>query len=103
MKKKIKNEELYSRREFFKKAVKTALPIIATVVLVSNPVASKAAKVAMGCESYSTGSCYRACYHGCNNTCMGTCERTCQGSCIGTCRGTCTGSCTGSCAGWNNY
>ena len=41
MKKKIKNEELYSRREFFKKAVKTALPIIATVVLVSNPVASK--------------------------------------------------------------
>ena len=47
MKKKIKNEELYSRREFFKKAVKTALPIIATVVLVSNPVASKAAKVAM--------------------------------------------------------
>ena len=55
MKKKIKNEELYSRREFFKKAVKTALPIIATVVLVSNPVASKAAKVAMGCESYCTG------------------------------------------------
>ena len=54
MKKKIKNEELYSRREFFKKAVKTALPIIATVVLVSNPVASKAAKVAMGCESYCT-------------------------------------------------
>ena len=52
MKKKIKNEELYSRREFFKKAVKTALPIIATVVLVSNPVASKAAKVAMGCESW---------------------------------------------------
>ena len=38
-----KNEELQSRREFFKRAAKGALPILAGAVLLSSPVVSEAA------------------------------------------------------------
>ena len=37
MKKNEKNEELQSRREFFKKAAKGALPILAAVALAGTP------------------------------------------------------------------
>lgn len=43
-----KNEELQSRREFFKRAAKGALPILAGAVLLSSPVVSEAANV-MSC------------------------------------------------------
>ena len=42
MEKKKQNEELQSRREFFKKAVKGALPILGAVVLAGNPMLAKA-------------------------------------------------------------
>lgn len=92
-----RNEELQSRRDFFKKTVKMALPIIGAIVLANTPNVLKASeKAPMGC---SEGSCYRACYHGCNMTCMGRCKGACQGTCQGTCRNSCSGSCSGSCYG----
>lgn len=44
MKDNKKNEELQSRREFFKKAAKGALPIIAAAVMASAPAVVKAAE-----------------------------------------------------------
>lgn len=38
MKKNGKNEELQSRREFFKRAAKGALPILAGAALLSSPI-----------------------------------------------------------------
>lgn len=73
MQKNVKNEELQSRREFFKKAAKGALPIIAGAILASNPAISEAA--AMSCA-------------GCNNRCMNSCFNTCHGTCSRTCSGT---------------
>lgn len=43
MKKNEKNEELQSRREFFKKAAKGALPILGAIVLANAPAVINAA------------------------------------------------------------
>lgn len=43
MKKNGKNEELQSRREFFKRAAKGALPILAGAALLSSPILSETA------------------------------------------------------------
>lgn len=74
MDKKMNNEELQSRREFFKRAAKGALPIIAGAILASNPAVSEAANNAMSCA-------------GCNNRCMNSCFNTCYNSCSGKCTG----------------
>ena len=51
MKKNEKNEELQSRREFFKKAAKGALPILGAIVLANAPAVINAAENApMGCR-----------------------------------------------------
>lgn len=85
----MNNEELQSRREFFKKAAKATLPMIAAVALASAPAIVNASEAApMGC----TGTCYGACYggcKGCSTTCTGTCSHSCRG-----CSTTCTGGCS---------
>lgn len=75
MKDQKKNEELQSRREFFKNAAKAALPILGAVVLANAPVIARAANsdAPMGC-SQST------CSGGCKNSCT-SCQYTCQGGC----------------------
>ena len=50
--KKNKNEELQSRREFFKKAAKGALPILGAIILASNPVLAKAGETVRKVQSY---------------------------------------------------
>ena len=70
--KKNKNEELQSRREFFKKAAKGALPILGAIILASNPVLAKAGETAMGCKYGCSTGCYTACSGSCKNGCDGT-------------------------------
>lgn len=79
MEKKNHNEELQSRREFFKKAAKGALPILGAMVLAGNPLLSKAAeKSPMGCSS-----------DGCSYTCNTSCARACRGTCNALCMNSC--------------
>ncbi|MBE6318378.1 MAG: Cys-Xaa-Xaa-Xaa repeat radical SAM target protein [Bacteroidales bacterium] len=79
-----RNEELKSRRDFFKKAVKSALPILGAVVLASSPIVSKAATT-MGCDytckTSCANDCYGSCRYGCQSTCTGTCSGSCKTSC----------------------
>lgn len=85
MDKKMNNEELQSRREFFKKAAKAALPMIAAITLASAPAIVNAATAEpMGCSS-----------DGCSYTCNSSCHRGCYSGCQGTCKSTCTGGCRG--------
>jgi len=70
MEDKEKNQELQSRREFFKRAAKKALPIVGAVVLASVPLAESKA---YGCTGYN---CTNGC-EGCNDTCYGSCRSTC--------------------------
>lgn len=100
MKKSNKNEELQSRREFFKKSAKAALPVIGAVLLSNIPIVTQAVETT-GCDG-----CYYSCYGSCQGSCYGSCESCngrcasdCQNSCLGGCVGTCTGGCDGTCYG----
>lgn len=89
MKKNVKNEELQSRREFFKRAAKGALPIIGAIVLANMPTVMQADAPAMGCG----GSCRSNCTAVCQNTCKGSCDAGCGGSCGASCTNQCKGGC----------
>ena len=107
MEKKKKNEELQSRREFFKKAAKGTLPILAAVALVGAPAILKAGETPMGCsygscEGLCSGSCYGGCGQMCGGNCMGKCTGSCGNACTG-CYGSCTGTCRGTCSSMNRY
>ena len=86
MSNKNSSEELQSRREFFKKAAKAALPVVGAVVLSSLPV--EQALAATGCT-----------YGGCTNYCSG-CTGSCTGACTGACARSCSGGCSGGCRGY---
>lgn len=81
----MNNEELQSRREFFKKAAKATLPMIAAVALAGAPAIVNA--------SESQSSCA-----GCNNRCMNFCTTTCHGNCKSHCADTCYSSCKYRCS-----
>ena len=95
------NEEIQSRREFFKKAAKGALPILGAVVLTSTPILVQAKDVveSSGCNDYCEGSCRGGCDRSCSITCDTTCRGACDGSCSGTCDTTCYQACDSSCRG----
>lgn len=94
--KKDKNEELQSRRQFFKKAAKGALPILGAIALANLPLASKAADTPMGCSS----GCYTSCANTCSKTCVGGCNSRCSG-CGTACGHGCATGCSGGCTGCN--
>lgn len=83
MKEKKKNEELQSRREFFKRAAKSALPILGAIALTQLPfvVKSHESQITLDCSVYCAG--------GCRDTCNNTCDDTCRGNCVGTCNERC--------------
>lgn len=84
MKKKKDNEELQSRREFFKKAAKGVLPFLGIAALASAPqIVNAAETIAMGCN----GTCKMACANSCATNCRNRCESSCQGGCKGSCKG----------------
>ena len=94
MEKKEKREELQSRREFFKKAAKSALPILGAIVLANAPgIANAAEDAPMGCKYMCANTCL--------GTCKGRCDSTCRTGCHWSCSGSCDRSCSGSCKGSN--
>lgn len=102
MKKNEKNEELQSRREFFKKAAKGALPILGAIVLANAPAVINAAENApMGCSRQD--GCSATCASSCQRYCTGKCDALCRDSCYNDCTGTCKSTCYGSCKGSSRY
>lgn len=86
MEEKNKREEIQSRREFFKKAAKAALPVVGAAILSSVPFIK--AEAAMRCDHCTTScsvGCEGGCKSGCYQGCYGGCENTCSGSCSGGC------------------
>lgn len=77
MDKNKKNEELQSRREFFKRAAKGALPIIAGALIASNPTLAEAANTmsCAGCNNRCMNSCFNTCYKSCSRKCSGASNR----------------------------
>lgn len=97
MEKKNRKEELQSRREFFKKAAKAALPVVATIALAGSPAFVKAAEKVMGCNNGCTSTCMGSCKGTCKDTCSGRCYTTCSTTCQGACKGTCRSGCSTTC------
>lgn len=95
MEKKMNNEELQNRREFFKKAAKGVLPILGAIVLANIPNISQATeKSPMGCTS---GTCAGGCSGGCDSSCKFHCKGTCKGVCSDNCSTTCKAICRNAC------
>lgn len=87
MEKNKKNEELQSRREFFKRAAKGALPILGAIVLANAPIISKATEATSCTQAYCTTSCVSGCYNGCKFGCKTNCYHSCSKVCGSTCKG----------------
>lgn len=74
-----KKDELQSRRDFFKKAVKTALPILGMAIVASTPLKLFASQSdPSGCDYSCTLGCTNLC-----TSCTGNCETTCETTCRG--------------------
>ena len=82
MQKNKKNEELQSRREFFKKAAKQTLPIIGAAIIASNPMVANAMDEMGGSESGCSTNCSVRC-SGCGTACFKGCSNGCSGGCTG--------------------
>ena len=94
----MNNEELQTRREFFKRAAKGALPILGAMVIANAPAILNAAeKAPMGCSS----GCYTTCFGGCKTTCVSQCAANCTG-CSTACFSGCANGCSGGCRGCNS-
>ena len=93
MEEKNKREEIQSRREFFKKAAKAALPVVGAAIFSSVPFI-KAEATPLGCDK---NTCYFSCSGGCSGGCCQGCSGCYQG-CYSGCRNTCHGTCSGGCA-----
>ncbi len=93
MDKKIKKDELQSRREFFKSAAKGALPILC-FSLFGPSILSSCMKEEE--EDENTGC--NGCSGGCSNSCSGSCSGGCSGTCDGFCDNTCDGLCDVGCS-----
>ena len=95
----MENNNLKSRREFFKEAARKALPIIGAVALMSNPVIAKAVENEnLGCNSYCAQNCSSGCASTCYGNCKGGCKETCVGKCKNSCGSYCTQQCSAGCA-----
>lgn len=81
-------KELQSRREFFKKAAKSVLPVVAAVALASAPTITDASETTpMGCSfSDCTMTCSGGCM-GCTGGCTGSCKQSCSNNCFTACKG----------------
>ena len=96
-----KNEELQSRREFFKQAAKAARPVVGAAIMASVPFVKSEAATS-GCDYSCSGSCSR----GCQGSCQAYCKDDCTGNCSGFCKGSCGNNCNQGCsvvAGSNPY
>ncbi len=87
MKKNKKNEELQSRREFFRSAAKGALPILTFTVLGSPFLSS------CGDGDKKVSGCGSMCSGGCSSSCSGDCDGGCTNNCDGLCGGDCWAYC----------
>lgn len=98
-----KQEELQSRREFFKSAAKAALPVLGAAALVNVPIAKAYSQCNSGSVFVPVGFDFQTDRNGrctnCTGTCYGNCQGSCQGSCQNSCQGNCQGDCYGTCRG----
>lgn len=96
MEKKNKNEEIQSRRDFFKKAVKGVLPILGAIILTNVPAIARTSETQTGCGGLCQSTCTQTCASNCRGGCKGRCDGGCKNGCYGSCYRSCAGGCKNS-------
>ena len=95
----MNDETLKSRRDFFKKTLKGALPFLGVLTL-SNVPLNLLAKNEWSGECSCIGHCEHSCTADCTNSCRSceiSCSNDCDNGCLGSCHGDCKRSCLYSC------
>lgn len=108
-------EEIIGRRLFFKKAAKTAIPLLAGVTIIPNIIScgkdmsieDAILQSETGCSYYCLNSCYSSCGTACSNSSSGSgcssCGNGCSNGCGSACSNNCSSGCGDSCSnGANN-
>lgn len=95
---KTNNEEIISRRKFFKKAAGLVIPAVALTVL---PSILTSCKIDEPYPGVDTGTGGESC--GCGGNCSTRCNAACRDSCVDTCRTKCYSSCKGGCGKGCSY
>lgn len=95
MEEKKQNEELQSRREFFKESSKKVLPILAIAAFGSS-LLTACEKEPYSSGNNNSGNNSGGC-KGCSGSCSGSCSGGCDGGCSGGCDDNCTHACFNSC------
>lgn len=90
-------EKIQTRREFFKRAAKGALPVLGILFLSNLPFPQIKASTT-GCDYGCKWGCDSSCYGDCISQCSG-CKGTCSGDCYHRCYMSCQGSCYETCKG----
>lgn len=93
------DKELLTRREFFKKAAKSALPFLVAIALTDIPFVAKAVESAADCRSGCIGKCSNGCTAKCKVGCMIVCSEYCKNKCKEYCKDNCVDYCKGKCKG----
>ena len=91
-----KNEEIQSRREFFKEAAKKTLPVLGAIMVANIPlksIANETTDCDYSCSSSCSSTCWGSCQGSCNLSCQGSCAMGCQGSCSMGCQYSCSRGC----------
>ena len=96
------NEELESRRQFFRQTVKRTLPILGAILLSNSQLIGAIHKIEPNKKEKPTdceSGCVFSCSGSCTNTCLESCILGCKDSCSSMCRDSCNGSCKDTCSG----
>lgn len=80
------NEELQSRRQFFKKTAEKALPILG-IALFGSALLTSCEKDEPSSGGGSSSGCGNSCSGSCDDSCSGNCESDCAWGCSYDCRG----------------
>lgn len=96
MKNNKENEELQSRREFFKEAAKRTLPVLAIAAFGSTMLSACEKDNYSGGGSSGGGSGSSGC-KGCSGSCSDSCSGDCDGGCTNNCDSLCGGDCWSYC------
>ena len=96
----MKNKDLQTRRDFFKKSVYRLLPLFGLIVAYITPLKLKATRqfgCGWSCLYSCKGQCINTCYMSCVSQCAAMCGNSCRGGCNDMCAWDCQGGCNKQC------
>lgn len=102
---KMDKDNIQNRRQFFKNAAKSMLPILGCILIPQSlhawtePSTMTPSGCGGSCTGLCTTSCTSQCQNSCDSSCTGSCSNGCQSGCQGGCTQQCRNNCSRQCAG----